>query len=384
MPQSEYNVSEVPGLTVPVVTGAGSVQNVGVLAVQHGGHRALVVTDAGVARAGHADVVLDHLRAAGLEAEIYSNVHENPTTDDVHACVEPARAMQADILVAVGGGSSLDTAKGCNFIFTNGGRMQDYRGVDKASQPMLPFIAVPTTAGTGSECQRFALISDPDTHQKMACGDVKALASVAILDPVLTCTQPPFVAACTGMDAVSHAVETAVTNVSTEESLALSHEAFRLLIVNLPRVVSDPDDLAARAAVQMGAALAGSAIERSMLGGAHSAANPLTAHYDIPHGQAVGLMLSHVVTFNGEDGETSQRYASLVRGSGQEDPASTLNRCLGELMDILGLHRPLETFGLGRKNIGVLATEAADQWTARFNPRPLTAGDFERFYESAF
>lgn len=382
MPQSEFTVSDVPGLTVPVVTGPGAVQRVGALAAQYGGHRALVVTDAGVAEAGHADVVRDRLQEAGVEAEIYSSVHENPTTEDVEACLGPARAMKADMLVAVGGGSSLDTAKGCNFILTNGGRMQDYRGVDKATKPMLPFIAVPTTAGTGSECQRFALISDPDTHQKMACGDTKALACVAILDPVLTCTQPPFVAACTGMDALSHAVETAVTNVSTETSLALSHAAFRLLTANLPQVVSNPDDLAARASAQIGAALAGSAIEHSMLGGAHSAANPLTAHYDIPHGQAVGLMLPHVVEFNGKDDETGRRYISLLSGS-EEKSTSELSQCLRDLMGILDLLRPLASFGVERENIGALANEAADQWTARFNPRPLTAGDFERIYEAA-
>ncbi len=382
MTGGDIQISGLPDLAVPVVQGAGASRRVGDLAVEHGGSRALVVTDEGVSKAGHAGVVRDHLRAAGREAEIYLGVHQNPTVDDGHDCGEPARAMDADLLVAVGGGSSLDTAKGCNFILTNGGRMQDYWGVDKARKPMLPFIAVPTTAGTGSECQRFALISDPETHQKMACGDGKALARVAILDPVLTLTQPPFVAACTGMDAMSHAVETSVTSVATEESIALSHVAHVMLAEALPCVIADPNDLSARASVQLGAAYAGSAIERSMLGAAHSAANPLTAHFDLPHGQAVGLMLPHVVAFNGEDPATARKYADLV-GEPASHAVSSVTRMLFRLLETLKLQRSLGSLGVRREDVRSLAEEAATQWTARFNPRPPAADDFERLYESA-
>src|SRR5205085_5861833 len=133
----------------------------------------------------------------------------------VDNCLTLAKARGIDTFVALGGGSSMDTAKGCNFLLTNGGRMQDYWGVGKATKPMLPLIAIPTTAGTGSECQSFALISDEETHQKMACGDPKAAASVAILDPVLTLSQPARVTACTGIDAIAHVVETAVTTKRT-------------------------------------------------------------------------------------------------------------------------------------------------------------------------
>src|SRR5207244_13592387 len=127
---------------------------------------------------------------------------------DVEACLEVAHSAGIDAIVGLGGGSSIDTAKGCNFLLTNGGRMQDYWGVGKATRPMLPLIAVPTTAGTGSECQSYALIADEETHQKMACGDPKASARVALLDPTLTVSQPRSVTACTGMDALVHAVET--------------------------------------------------------------------------------------------------------------------------------------------------------------------------------
>ena len=181
----------------------------------------------------------------------------------------------------------MDTAKGCNFVLTNGGEMKDYWGVGKATKDMLPFIAVPTTAGTGSECQSFALISDDSTHMKMACGDRKALAKVALLDPELTISQPPSVTSCTGIDAIAHALEAAVTLKRNDFSARHSRMAFTLLTDNLQKVLLEPDDLDARGAVLLGASHAGAAIEQSMLGAAHSMANPLTANRGVVHGQAV-------------------------------------------------------------------------------------------------
>jgi alcohol dehydrogenase len=168
--------------------------------------------------------------------------------------------------------------------------MRDYWGVGKANKPMLPLLAVPTTAGTGSECQSFALIADEKTHQKMACGDPKAAPSVAILDPLLTLRQPRSVAACTGIDAIAHAVETAVTKKRNELSWLYSREAFRLTISNLEHVLQRPDNLESRAAMQLGAAYAGTAIENSMLGAVHSAANP-RPHTLALSMDAVGMML---------------------------------------------------------------------------------------------
>src|SRR5204863_13481 len=153
------------------------------------------------------------------------------------------------------------------------------------------FIAVPTTAGTGSECQSAALIADDQTHQKMACLDPKASARVAILDPALTISQPALVTAHTGVDAIAHAIETAVTSKRNQLSQMFSHEAFKLAVPSLARVLADPKDLEARGRMLLAAALAGTAIENSMLGAAHAAANPLTAHYGMAHGEAVGVLL---------------------------------------------------------------------------------------------
>ena len=188
-----------------------------------------------------------------------------------------ASTRGVDSIVGLGGGSSLDCAKGINFVLTNGGSMRDYWGFGKASRPMLPMIAIPTTAGTGSEAQSYALISDAVTHVKMACGDPKAAFRAAILDPLLTRSQPREVTATAGYDAISHAVESYVTTRrNTASSVGFAREAWRLLAANFERVLRDPGDLEARGAMLLGAHFAGIAIENSMLGATHACANPLT------------------------------------------------------------------------------------------------------------
>src|SRR5438309_5148165 len=284
-----------------IVFGVNSVERVGELARELGARIVLVVTDPGIVTAGHADRVEHILQSCGLGVVVFDQVRENPTTRDVDQCLAVAKAADIDTIVGLGGGSSMDTAKGCNFLLTNGGRIQDYSGVGKASKPMLPFIAIPTTAGTGSECQSAAVIADEHTHQKMACLDPKAAARVAVLDPALTVSQPPLVTAHTGIDAIAHAVETAVTKKRNNLSLMFSHESFKLTVPSFPRVLRNPKDLQARGRMLLGAALAGTAIENSMLGAALAAANPLTAHYGVVHGEAVGILLPHVIRFNAQD-----------------------------------------------------------------------------------
>lgn len=376
-----------------VVFGVNRVQRVGELTRKLGAKKVLLVTDAGIVRAGHAARVQKNLESFGLTVTVFDKARENPTTKCVEDCVAVAQSAGIDAIVGLGGGSSMDTAKGCNFILTNGGRMQDYWGVGKATKPMLPFIAIPTTAGTGSEMQCAALIADEETHQKMACLDPKCAAAVAILDPVLTISQPPRVTACTGIDAIAHAVETAVTTKRNKLSQTFSREAFRLCLEAFPKVLKQPTDLDARARMQLGAAYAGAAIEASMLGAAHSAANPLTAHFGIAHGHAVGLMLPHVVRFNGQDETVREIYSRLVIEMGvlemgvptpPEQVLTTLASRLQELLPQAGLPATLAACGVERTALPLLAQEAAKQWTATFNPRPVTSADFLQFYQTAF
>jgi alcohol dehydrogenase len=366
-----------------VIFGQDSLERVGELARDFGVRRVLLVTDKGIAAVGHAGRAVGFLEAAGLHVSIFDAVRENPTTVDVDRCVTFAKGEAIELIIGFGGGSSMDTAKGCNFILTNGGRMQDYLGIGKATKPMLPLIAIPTTAGTGSECQSFALISDEVTHQKMACGDPKAAARIALLDPALTVSQPPRVAACTGIDALAHAIETAVTKKRNPLSAMYSREAFRLCLRGIEQVLDDPRDLEARGRMQLGAAFSGTAIENSMLGAAHSAANPLTARYGVVHGQAVGLMLPAVIAFNARDADTHDRYLELAVIAG----LSSVAELIGEIETILDTSRMrvgLDEYGIKSSEFPQLAIEAAQQWTASFNPRPIDAKDFEQLYEEVF
>ena len=374
-----------------VVFGVNSVEQVGELTRSLGATKVVLATDPGIVSAGHATRVQQLLEAAGIQVTCFTQVEENPTTGCVDRCVAAARKAGIDALVGLGGGSSMDTARGCNFILTNGGQMKDYWGVGRARHPMLPLVAIPTTGGTGSECQSFALITDEQTHQKMACGDPKAAARIALLDPMLTLSQPQRVTACTGIDALAHALETMVTKAKTPVSLLFSREAFRLLIDALPRVLAVPKDVDARGCMLLGAAWAGTAIENSMLGAAHSAATPLTAHFGIAHGHAVGLMLPHVIRFNARDEAVAQTYAEAAYAAQiaeRSEPAPLAAECLAQRLESLliqsSLTCTLSQSGVSEKDIPRLAEEAARQWTAQFNPRRVAAPEFEELYTAAF
>ncbi len=375
-------------LATRLVFGVGASARAGELAAARGVRRVLLVTDAGVAAAGHAERVAASLRAAGIAVTVFADTHANPSTDDVAAALAVAQTAGVDGFVAVGGGSSLDTAKGANFLLTNGGRMADYWGAGKAAKPLLPLIAVPTTAGTGSEVQSYALISDAATHRKMACGDPKAAPCVALLDPALTVSQPPQVTAIAGIDAVAHAVEAMVTRTATELSRLFAREAFRLTATHLAQAVAEPTDLAARAAMQLGACYAGVAIEHSMLGAAHAAANPLTERYGVPHGLAVAAMLPAVVRFNGKLPAVAQAYLALLQGAGLAAPDGPADEAPGRLIEALeellaAARIPPRPDRRTCPADAALAAAAAAQWTAQHNPRPVTAADFQGLYAAA-
>ena len=393
-----------------VVFGSGTLSRLGELAKEQGATRVLLVTDPGIEKAGHAGKAVASLQAAGLPVEVFHDVQPNPTTDDVDRGLAIARESRIDLIVAVGGGSAMDCAKGINFILTNGGQMKDYWGVGKATKPMLPLIAIPTTSGTGSEAQSFALIADANTHAKMACGDKKAACRVAILDPDLTLSMPLSVTAATGIDAISHAVESFVTKKRNAISQLFARRAWRLLAQAFPAVVKMSDlaatngtthgtnghssgkpstdsILAARGNMLLGAHLAGAAIENSMLGATHALANPLTAHFDVTHGLAIGIMLPHVVRYNNL--VVGGLYGRLAADLGlcelnDPDAGDRLAALLREFTVIAQLPTDLKSCGVDRTKLPQLAEEAAKQWTGTFNPRVVDAQSLLDLYEAAF
>jgi alcohol dehydrogenase len=249
-------------------------------------------------------------------------------------------------------------------------------------------IAIPTTAGTGSEAQSYALISEAESHVKMACGDPKAAFRVALLDPALTVSQPRSITATSGFDAIAHAVETFVTTKRTQLSEIFSREAWRLLEPNYERVLNEPDNLEARGAMQLGAFYAGIAIENSMLGATHACANPLTAHYGTAHGAAIAMLLPSVVRWN--ESVAADQYAMFLNWSSvgakrsELSPTEALARRLEELAEAGGLRTNLRTAGVKETDLNGLASEAAEQWTGTFNPRPFNKEGAIEVYQCVY
>ena len=361
-------------LRTRLVFGEGALDELGLLGHELGFTRALIVADKGIVATGLVDRAARLLDAVGIVPFFFHKFGANPDTDMVEAGREYAAEGRVDGIVALGGGSSLDCAKGINFVLTNGGSMHDYRGHGKAAKPMLPSIGVPTTAGTGSDAQSYALISDARTHAKMACGDEKAAFRIAILDPALTLSQPAGVTATAGYDAISHAVESYVTARRTSVSNLFAREAWRLLDAHYQRVLDEPRDIAARGAMLLGAHYAGIAIEASMLGATHACANPLTAKYGTPHGMAIAVMLPHVVRWNAE--VVGDRYAELL-------PGRDLVERLEDLARAGGLPRTFGEIGASASDIPALAADAATQWTGTHNPRAFDETAARSLYERA-
>jgi alcohol dehydrogenase len=356
-----------------VIFGAGAIVRLGELARELNFKRTLLVADHGLVASGHVDEAVAPLEKAGVEVFRFHDFEVNPDTRIVEAATNLVAPLKIDSIIGLGGGSSMDCAKGINFLLTNGGRMADYHGYGKATQPMLPMIAIPTTAGTGSEGQTYALISDAESHAKMACGDPKAAFRVALLDPALTVSQPRSITATSGFDAIAHAVETYVTTRRNPLSQLFSREAWRLLEPNYERVLNQPDNLEARGAMQLGAFYAGLAIENSMLGATHACANPLTARYGTAHGAAIAMLLPSVVRWN--ETAVGHDYAWL-------HPA--LAHRLEELVEAGGLHSNLRAIGVSETELPGLASEAAAQWTGTFNPRPFDKQGAIEIYQCVY
>jgi len=373
-------------LRTRVVFGDGAFARLGELARELSFTRALLVADRGIVATGQVERAAALLDAQGVRPFTFHDFDANPDSRMVDAGRAVAASCRVDSIVAVGGGSSLDCAKGINFVLTNGGTMRDYRGFGKATRPMLPSIGVPTTAGTGSEAQSYALISDSETHAKMACGDPKAAFRIALLDPELSVTQPREVTAIAGYDAISHAVESYVTTRRSEASDVFACDAWRWLDTNFARVLEAPDDRIARGAMLWGAHEAGIAIEQSMLGATHACANPLTARYGTTHGIAIAVMLPHVVRWNAE--VVGDRYAELLDRAPETDSsaaaAEQLSARLEDLRRVAGLPATLREIGVARGDFPALAADAATQWTGSCNPRPFDAAAAHALYERAY
>ena len=361
-------------MDIRVISGPGSFDQLGSLATELGFTRALVISDKGIVAAGFADRATTSLRENGILAWIFDDVDAGRGAHSVEAGRACAIERRVNGLVAVGGGSSLDCAKGINVLLTLGGSLRDYHGrTNDAGRTTLPSIGIPTTAGSGSEAQSLAIGTAAGRDAAEAGGDDSASFRAVILDPELTVSQPRDVTAIAGYDAIAHAVEAYVTRTRTPESQAAAKQAWGLLEANYERVLHEPGDLAARAAMLLGANRAGAAIELSMLGAADACAASLTAKYGTTHGLAIAVMLPHVVRWNAE--VVGDEYGRLWDG----DLASRLD----ELGRAAPLPRTLAELGASRDDFDALAAAAASQRAGMHNPRAFDARAARELYERA-
>lgn len=278
--------------------------------------RVLVVTDKFLYESGAAARVGQVLSDAGVEYAVYYNVQPNPTVQVVNDCIAAARMLSVQLLIALGGGSAIDTAKAASIVLTNGGTVEQYEGENKSTKPGLPIAAINTTAGTGSECTAFYIVTDPVRHSKMAMVDANCMVSIAINDIDFMSSMPPKLTAATGMDALTHAIEAVLSKGASPITDKDALWALEAIVQYLPRAVSNGGDEEARTMMAYAENVAGMAFSNAGLGMVHAMAHALGGHYNLPHGVCNAVLLPYVLSFNGRSPVCSQRFCSIARAMG--------------------------------------------------------------------
>jgi len=357
-----------------------------------GVERPLVVSDRFLLDKGPAGPLVERLRDAGLAVEVFGDVQPDPTLDNVNGALEALRTHEADGVVAIGGGSPMDTAKAASVALTNDGDVRDYAGYHQVPGPGLPLVAVPTTAGTGSEVTRVAVITDTDRDVKMMMLDGHLMARVAIADYKLTISTPPALTSWVGVDSLTHAIEAYVSKKATVLTDMLALEAARLIGANLRRAVSTPDDEEAREAMMLGATLAGAAFSNASVALVHGMSRPIGAHFHLAHGLSNALLLPAVTRFSVAG--APDRYATIAREMGlaaaNETDATACERLVEELE---ALNRDLAIPSLSGADVErdhfdrvveEMAQAALDSGSPGFNPQPATKEQIVELYRQAY
>jgi len=350
--------------------------------------RVLIVTDKGVRGAGLVDGVVTSLQEAGIAYEIFDEVESNPTTVIVERALARLTAMGAGGVVAVGGGSSMDTGKAVAFLATNGGKVADYRGADRVKLPPLPCIAIPTTAGTSSEVTIYVVFTDPETHFKFGLASPNAAATRALIDPELTLTMPPALTAATGMDALTHALESYTTKGAYDLTEVLALEAIRLIGRWLPVAEKDGQNRQARERMMMACLLGGIAFNQSRLTIVHAMSHPVSGWCGTPHGVANAILLPHVMAFNVD--YTQEKFARIAEALGVDTKGMSIAQAAHAAVDRvygmnegMGIPPNLSAVGVRAELIPHMATDAMKSGNIPLNPRPTTYQDVVAIYEAA-
>ncbi len=329
--------------------------------------RPFIVTDSGVVQAGILDRVAKTL--SDHKTGVFQGVKPNPTTALIDEAAKAAHDFQADCIIALGGGSSLDSAKGVALVAANPQfSSAQFNYTITPDKPALPIIAIPTTSGTGSETNNWGVIDDPANHKKIYVGDSSTTPIAAILDPELTTGLPPRATAGTGIDAMTHAIESLTSKGRTPISAAYAHEAIKLISRSLPISVNDGKNLDARGEMLMGAHLAGLALTLSGLGLVHGIAHSVSAHVGAAHGEALAAVLSEVMEFNARQSKVSEIYASVANDMNLERNAMAGIKAVRELADVIEIRKPLSFFGVTQEMCESIATIALADSVTSNNP----------------
>ena len=351
--------------------------------------KVLLITDPGLVQAGVAQQVVEMLKQAAVEVEIFDAVEPDPSIQVATKAAEMAKNVKANVLIALGGGSAIDTAKSAALLVTNGGYLKDYAGVNKVVKPILPLIAVPTTAGTGSEVTIFAVMSDPEKQEKFTISSALIAPAVAVLDPLLTLKLPPSVTAFTGMDALTHAIEAFTSSIAQPATDALALSAIKLVLKHLPVAVGRGDNIKARDGMLQASLLAGIAFNNAFLGLAHAIASPLGGHFHVPHGLANAVMLPYVMEYNLPT--AVRRYAEIGCALGLQavgdTPRAVAEKTVAAITQLardINIPEKLSNIGAKEELLPLVARDALKSIQLKFNVRNASEKEILALLQKAY
>ena len=370
-----------------IIYGNGAHQLTGQYASRFGISTALVVSDSGVMEAGWTGRVIKNLTLAGITAVPFTEITPNPKDHEVMAGVEQYHAAGCDGIVAVGGGSPMDCAKGIGIVCSNGGHILNYEGVDQVPMAMPPLICIPSTAGSAANVSQFAIVTDTTDRRKVAIISKSVVPDLALIDPTLTTTMPADLTACTGMDALVHAIEAYVSNASSSFTDLHALHAIHLVTHHLTAAIEDPASLEARNGMMQASTQAGMAFSNASLGAVHAMAHSLGGLLDSPHGECNAQLLEHVIAYN--YGSAAERYQAVGHAMGIDCPAGgdsciALTEGIRALRMSIGVTGTIASFGIRREQLPLLAKKAMLDASMVTNPRRPTQKDIEKIYAAAF
>jgi alcohol dehydrogenase class IV len=370
------------------IFGIGSRHLAGRYARNLGGRKILVVSDPGVVAAGWTRDVTDSLETEGLPYALYTGVTPNPKVEEIMAGVEIYQAEGCNALIAVGGGSPIDCAKGIGIVSSNHKHILLFEGVDMVKVPMPPLICIPTTGGTSADVSQFAIISNTEEKVKFAIVSKSVVPDLALIDPATLTTMDAYLTACTGLDALTHAIEAYVSIARSSMTDLHALEGIRLVSGNLLSSIAAPDDLELRSIIMQGSLQAGLAFSNAILGANHAMAHSLGGGLDIAHGECNAILLDHVIEFNLPSApERFERIAEAMgldlRGRTSREKKDVLLAHIRELKKAAGIVRNLNNLGVTRSDLGIYSEHAMKDPCMATNPRQASKRDIEVVYEES-